>query len=188
VNPQMGKQFIPIPRDSSFVLYASYFYGTGTQKSDSVTIPRFGPYSLHTIVLFRTNDAVDPNRIFPIFADDSVRRLIAPKDSCYIRLINGLADYPQPTPQVNMYIDDINGSPFFKDKATGIASPVSFQEIRNYALMPAGSHQIILRSQADADPAHAFSAIQQFIPGEFYTIRLIGMKSDNTAAMNIDAE
>jgi hypothetical protein len=186
VNPQMRKQFIPIPQDSSFVLYASYFYGTGTQKFDSITIPPFKAYSMHTIVLFRTNESGDPNRIFPIFADDSVRRLTAPKDSCYIRLINGLPDYPQPTPLVNLYIDDINAPAFFKDKATGLPSPVSFQEIRNYVLMPAGQHQLFVRSQGNVTIFYQTS--QQFIPGEFYTIRMTGAKKDSTDQMNIDAE
>ena len=186
VNPQMRKQFIPIPPDSSLVLYASYFYGTGTQKFDSITIPPFKAYSMHTIVLFRTNDPGDPNRLFSVFADDSVRRLTAPKDSCYIRLINGLPDYPQPTPLVNLYIDNINAPAFFKDKTTGLPSPVSFQEIRNYVLMPAGSHQLFLRSQGDV--TQFYSTSQQFTTGEFYTIRLTGTKAEGTDQMNIDAE
>ncbi len=188
VNPQMSKEFVPIAQDSSLFLYASYFYGTGTQKFDSITIPGFKPYSMHTAVLFRTNEQGDPNRLFPVFADDSLRRVIAPKDSCYIRLINGLPDYPQPTPQVNLYIDDINAPALFKDKTNGLPSPVSFQEIRNYVLIPAGSHQLFIRSQADADPAHAYSTSQQFTAGEFYTIRLSGAKADGTDQMNIDAE
>ncbi len=141
---------------------------------------------MHTIVLFRTNDPGDPNRLFPIFADDSMRKVIAPHDSCYIRLINGLPDYPQPIPQVNMHIDNINAPGFFKDKATGLASPVSFQEIRNYVLMPAGSHQIFVRS--DGDITQSYSTTQQFVSGEFYTIRLSGSKTDGTDQLNIDAE
>jgi hypothetical protein len=186
VNPEMGKQFIPIPHDSSFVLYASYFYGAGIQKLDSITIPSFKPYSMHTIVLFRTNDSGDPNRIFSIFADDSTRSLTAPKDSCYIRLINGLPDYPQPIPLVNMYIDDINAPAFFKDKTTGLPSPVNFQDFRNYQLMSAGTHQIFVRSQSDL--SQSYHSTQLYVQGEFYTIRLSGSRRDSTDQINIDSE
>ncbi|MFI5264085.1 MAG: hypothetical protein ACHQM6_06190 [Candidatus Kapaibacterium sp.] len=186
VNPEMGKQYIPIQHDSSFVLYASYFYGVGLQKIDSITIPSFKPYSMHTIVLFRTNDPGDPNRLFPIFADDSTRRFIAPKDSCYVRFVNGLPDYPQPTPVVNMYVDDINAPAFFKDPTTGQPSPVSFQEFRNYLLMPVGSHHLFVRSPTDV--TQSYSTTQIFVQGEFYTIRLSGTKSDGTDQLNIDSE
>jgi len=185
-NPEMGKQLIPIQHEHSFVLYASYYYGIGTQKFDSITIPGFKPYSMHTIVLFRTNDPGDPNRLFPIFTDDSARKSDAPKDSCYVRFINGLPDYPQPTPSVNIYIDDINAPAFFKDPNTGLPSPVSFQELRNYELMPIGPHRIYVRSPADV--TQSYWKDQSFVQGHFYTIRLSGIKSDGTDQLNIDSE
>ena len=188
VNPEMAKQFIPINHDSTLVLYASYFFGTGTgtQKFDSLTIPPRKPYSMTTIVLFRSNDASDPNRIFPIFADDSLRKLEAPSDMCYIRLINGLPDFPQPSPTVNLHIDAINAPAFFKDAATGLPSPVSFQEIRNYELMPAGQHMIWVRSETDISQEYHTS--QQFVQGQFYTIRLTGSKAETTDQLSVDSE
>ena len=186
VNPEMRKQFIPVPHDSSILLYAGYFYGTGSPKIDSLTIPPLLPYSMTTIALFRTTDVNDPNRIFAVFADDSVRKLLAPKDSCYVRLINNLPDYPQPSPSVNLYIDDINSQALFKDDKTGVPSPVNYREIRNYILMPAGSHQIFVRSQSDV--SQSFSASQQFIQGQFYTLRLTGLKADGTAQLAVDTE
>ena len=186
VNPEINKQFIPINHDSTIILYASYFFGTGTQKFDSITIPPRKPYTMTTIVIFRSNDPGDPNRLFPIFADDSVRKFIAPKDSCYVRLINGLPDYPQPNPSVNMHIDDIHAPAFFKDMTTGQPSPVNFQEIRNYVLMPAGQHQIWVRSETDI--SQFYTSSQLFIPGQFYTIRLTGSKADGSDQLNIDSE
>ena len=179
VNPEMRKQFIPVNHDSTVELYASYFFGTGTQKFDSLTIPPRKAFTMTTIVLFRSNDAGDPNRLFPIFADDSTRKFIAPKDSCYVRLINGLPDYPQPSPTVNMHIDDINAPALFKDM-------VNFQEIRNYVLMPAGQHTIFVRSETDI--SQSYSATQLFVPGQFYTIRLTGSKAEATDQISIDSE
>ncbi|MDP4221102.1 MAG: hypothetical protein Q8916_09895 [Bacteroidota bacterium] len=186
VAPEMRKQFIPIPPDTALLIYATYFYGTGSQKVDSLTIPKRKPFSMATIVLFRTNDAGDPNRLFPIFADDSTRKLTPPKDSCYIRLINGLPDFPQPTPAVNLHIDDINAPAIFLDPITGLPTPVNFQEIRNYVLIPAGLHKVFVRSESDA--SQYYSATQQFTSGQFYTIRLIGSKIDGTDQLSIDAE
>lgn len=186
VNPEMRKQFTPIPHDSTILLYAGYFYGTGLQKVDSVTIPLLSPYSLTTIALFRTEDPNDPNRLFAVFADDSVRRLLAPKDSCYIRLINGLPDYPQPSPSVNLYIDDINSQPLFKDNVTGLPSPVNYREIRNYILIPAGNHDIWVRSESDV--SQAVRGSQQFVQGQFYTLRLTGSKAEGTAQLTVDIE
>ncbi len=186
VNPEMNKQFVPVNHDSALVLYANYFFGTGTQKFDSLTVPARKPYTMTTIVLFRSNDPGDPNRIFPIFADDSVRKLIAPKDSCYVRLINGLPDYPQPSPTVNMHIDDINAPPLFKDITTGQSSPVNFQEIRNYVLMPAGQHTIFVRSETDISQEYHSTLL--FVKGQFYTIRLSGSKGEGSDQLSIDAE
>lgn len=186
VNPEMQKQFIPVMHDSTLLLYANYFYGTGTQKFDSLAVPPLKSYSMTTIVLFRTNDPGDPNRLFAVFADDSVRRLTAPKDSCFVRLINGLPDYPQPSPTVNLHVDDINAPSFFRDISTGISSPVNFEEIRNYVLMPAGFHKIFVRSESDI--SQSYSASQQFIEGQFYTIRLTGSKLDGSDKLTIDTE
>ncbi len=186
VNPQMRKQFIPVLHDSTLVLYANYFFGSGTQKLDSLTIPPLKSYSMTTVVLFRTTDVNDPNRIFPIFANDSVRMLEAPANFCYVRLINGLPDYPQPSPSVNMHIDDINSPAFFKDNITGQPSPVNYQEIRNYVLMAVGQHNIFVRSESDI--TQSYSLTQQFLQGQFYTIRLTGSKADSTDQISIDPE
>ena len=186
VNPEMRKQFIPLIHDSTVVLYGNYFFGIGTPKNDSLTIPARKPYSMTTVVLFRSNDASDPNRLFPVFADDSLRKFIAPKDSCYVRFINGLPDYPQPSPTVNMHIDNINATPFFKYITTGQPTPVNFQEIRNYVLMPAGQHQIFVRSETDITQTYSTSAL--FVQGQFYTIRLTGSKAEATDQLSIDSE
>jgi hypothetical protein len=179
VQQTMRKQFIPIPHDTSFFLYANYFIDASTQKSDSIAIPKLKSYSMTTIVIFRTTDPGDPNRLFPIFGDDSLRRQIAPKDSCYVRLINGLPDYPQPIASVNMHLDDIHAPPFFKEE-------IPYQEIRNYVLMPAGSHQIFVRSESDI--TQSYSASQNFLQGQFYTIKITGRHADGTDQLTIDSE
>ena len=177
-SQQMGKQLNPVPHDSTFKLYASFFYGAGLQKSDSITIPPLKSFSMTTIAFFSTGDPGNPV-LFPVFADDSTRKLLPPKDFCYIRFINGLPDYPQPNPSVNMHIDDINAPTFFKDN-------VNYQELRNYVLLPAGNHTIYVRSETDI--TQSYSAPQTFYPGAFYTIRLIGKHADGTDQLVIDTE
>jgi hypothetical protein len=176
---QMGKQFTPVPHDSSFKLYASFFYGAGLQKTDSVTIPpTLKSYSMTTIAFFSTGDPANPV-LFSVFADDSARRFLPPKDFCYIRLINGLPDYPQPNPSVNMHIDDTHAPAFFKDN-------VNYQEIKNYVLLPAGNHTIYVRSETDI--TQSYSLTQQFDAGGFYTLRLFGHHADGTDQLVIDME
>ena len=177
----MTNEFLTVPHDSVFYLYASYFIDASTKKNDSIPIPRLKSYSMTTIVLFKTTDASDPNRLSPVFVDDSVRRNLAPNDSCYIRLINGVPDYPQPFPSVNLHVDDIHAPALFKDNA-------SYQEIRNYVVMPAGNHQIYVRSETDI--TQSYFASQQFIAGKFYTVRLTGRHNDTPATdqLTIDSE
>jgi hypothetical protein len=174
----MRKQFYPIPHDSEFYLYTTYFISAG-QKSDSIPIPSLKPYSMTTIALFKSSDPNDPDRLAPFFANDSLRKNIAPKDFCYVRLVNGLQDYPQPFPTVNMHLDDIHSVPLFK-------STVGYKEIGNYILIPAGNHTIFVRSETDA--SQSYSANQLFVSGEFYTVRLTGKHADQSDQLIIDTE
>jgi hypothetical protein len=180
VGPVMQNQFYPVPHDSAFYLYASYFIdATNTKKNDSIPVPKLKPYSLTTIALFKNNGISDFNRLSPVFSDDSVRKNLIPNNSCFVRLINGVPDYPQPFPSVNMHVDDINAPPLFKDN-------VSYQDIRNYVLIPAGNHQIFVRSETDV--TQSYSQSYQFMAGQFYTIRLTGKHTDSSDQLTIDAE
>ncbi|MEI8134174.1 MAG: hypothetical protein WCH46_03725 [bacterium] len=175
----MTKQFYPIPSDSTFFLYATWFFKSDSSKLDSVGIPRLRPFSMTSIAIYRTNDPNDPDRLFATFADDSTRSMLAPKNKCYIRLVNGLGDWPQPVATVNMHIDDVNAPPFFKDN-------VNYQDIRNYMLMPAGPHTIYVRSETD--PTISYYGLRDFLEGQFYTVRLTGSHAGSSDQLTIDAE
>jgi len=131
------------------------------------------------VLLLNNDTIVTPSYLSPVFADDSLRKNLAPKDSCYIRLVNGLQDYPQPFATVNMHIDDIHSAALFKNN-------VSYKEVGNYILIPAGNHQFFIRSETDITQSYPFT--QQFIAGQFYTIRLTGKHADQTDQLSVDAE
>jgi hypothetical protein len=179
VDKFMTNQFFPIPHDSTFYLLASYFTDVTNKKNDSIPIPSLKPYSMTTIALFKSNEPIDPNRLSPVFADDSLRKNLAPGGSCYVRLVNGLQDYPQPFATVNMHLDDIHAAPLFKNN-------VSYKEIGNYILIPEGNHQIFLRSETDI--TQSYTITQQFISGQFYTIKLTGKHADQSDQISVDAE
>jgi hypothetical protein len=178
--PQMTGEFIPIRRDTSLTIYADYYLGPGQPASDSISIPAdsLKPYSLHTIALFQSTDS-GSSRLLPFFADDSVKGQTPISGKAYLRIINGLPDFPQPIPSVNIYLDDPNGTPVFDTSAT-------YQEIRNYVPIPAGSHIVYVRSTSD--PTVLYQTTLKFLEGIFYTSRLNGRKSDNSDTFTIDTE
>ena len=178
VSTVMTKEFFAVPHDSTFVLYANYYFKPGMQKLDSITIPALKPFSMTTVAIFESGDTNNPV-LFPKFADDSARRKLPPPDSCSIRFINGLPDYPQPQALVNMHLDNINAPPLFP-------SQVIFSEIKNYIIIPAGIHTIYIRSETDITQSYSLSF--PFVAGEFYTARLIGRHADKDDQLIIDAE
>lgn len=181
-SSQIDQKYLPIRNDSPFVLYASYFTGLlpGTQHFDSITIPAdsLKSFSLTSILIFQTRDS----GIFPLFANDSLKKVNAPKGFCYFRFVNGLPDYPQPEPSVNIHLDNSDASPLFNNPP----GAVLYQEMRNYVLIPIGFHNVIARSEID--PTQFYSASLNFEEGHYYTARLVGIRALSTDKFIIDAE
>jgi hypothetical protein len=183
--PQMDLQYVPVRSDSSFTLFAEFNAGTfpGSLHHDSIFVPgdSLTPFSLRTIVVFQTRDTL----LFPYIVDDSMKKVVTEPGYCYIRFVNGLPDFPQPTPSVYIHLDGVNGTPVFKD-AGGNDEAISYQSVRNYAKMPAGGHTLFARSVTNQDDF--YTAALNFESGKFYTARLVGLKSNGTDVFVIDAE
>ncbi len=171
--------YVPTYNKQPFKLYATYFVGT-TSTLDSITVPADSllPNSLVTIALFEVVEG-GSSGLYKFFAIDSAKNTPPPADSCYFRFINALPDYPQPSPSVNIYIDDPNGTPIFP-------SSVTFTELRNYVLVKAGSHMIYVRSETN--PTVLYSTQQQLKAGRYYTSRLTGSKVGATDKFSVDGE
>jgi hypothetical protein len=182
----MTKEFVPIHSDSSLVLYTEYYIGPEFHV-DSLTIPSdsLTPLSLNTIALFQI-DQDGTTRIAPFFANDSLRKVVAPPGKTYFRFINGIADHPQPSPAVNLYLDDPQGKPLFLDNSGTTSRPINFLELRNYLLIPAGVHTIYVRK--DGDDAILYQSQKTFRAGGYYTAKLTGSKTVGNDAFAIDEE
>jgi hypothetical protein len=183
--PQMDLQYVPIKSDSSFTLYAEFTVGPfpGTTHRDSIVIlgDSLKPFSLNTVVVFQTRDT----RLVPIFANDSLKKTPSDLGKCYIRFVNGLPDFPQPTPSVFLHLDNAEGTPIFTD-AGGVDAPLPYQSLRNYVQITAGAHTIYARSVNSANDVYSRSL--NFEAGKYYTARLVGLKADGTDQFVIDAE
>ena len=177
---QTVKDYVPVRNDTSFVLYAEYYNGT-TKFEDSVSVPAdsFAANSLVSIALFQLSDGTGPIRLSPTFAYDSMKKVPPGEGTSYFRLTNGLADYPQPNPIVQVYLDDQNGSPLF-------TIPVTYQEIRNYVVIPSGQHTIYIKSSINGDLLYTLQ--KNFVSGLYYSGRLVGRKALGTDQLTIDTE
>jgi hypothetical protein len=181
---QMTSPYIPVGTDSAFKLFASYHINS-VGYLDSVSIPaeKLTPFSLTTIVLFETDGAVD-TALFPFFANDSAKKVPAPAGWCYLRLVNGLADFPTPQPAMNIHLDSITGPPLFMNGTND--APVYYQTVRNYVLVPAGNHNIFATNESDK--TQLYTSAQTFESGKYYTARLTGRKQSGTDQFVIDQE
>lgn len=177
---QTVKDYIPVRNDTSFTLYAEYYNGP-TKFIDSISVPAdsLASFSLTSIALFQVSDGSGESRLYPYFANDSMKNTPPVNGFCYFRLTNGLPDHPQPTPSVNAYLDDPDGTPLFTKSAT-------YQEIRNYVLIPSGQHTIYIKSSIDGQRLYTLQKL--FYSGVYYSGRMVGKKLLNSDQFVIDME
>lgn len=182
--PQMTSEYIPVRNDTSFKLYATFHTNTN-QFLDSLTVPAdsLSPFSLTTIVLFETNST--DTALFPYFANDSAKKVNAPPGMCYIRLVNGLADFPTPQPAMNLHLDNTTSPPLFTDPSGSDAS-VFYQSAHNYVLIASGTHTVYATNESDK--TQSYNITVDFKSGKYYTARLVGRKQNNTDMFVVDEE
>ena len=140
-----------------------YLFRTINTCYDSVPVPAYHTFnSLHTVALFR--DSLTDR--FAI-SDDSAKLHPAPAAKCYIRFVNGIAQYPPAAPQLYLDLDVLGQSPFLDG---GQPVPVAWGSLNDYTLIPAGIHTVFVR----AEQKSLGSTSQQFMPGSYYTVRACG--------------
>jgi len=168
--------YTPVKPDSSFTLYAHYQSSAGTPLVDSVVIPGdLEGGKLWTGVIYQTSD----NHLVYNFYDDSVKLQPATPGYGYIRFVNGLSDYPEPSPAVNLYVDTVNGTPLFENV-------VLYQDAHDYVPIKAGNHNVYVRGTADQNAIYQKPVL--VAEGGFYTARLTGSKSFGSDLFSIDPE
>jgi hypothetical protein len=148
---------------------------------DSITIPPFEPTEMYTCAIFGINDPESgQTKLAPGFSWDSLKVVPASEGKAYIRLINGLADYPTPSPAVTLKLKSANAEPLF-------AEPVPYSKIANYVEIPTGTYQLFL--SAPEESGNILNTVTLNVAeGGYYTAMVYGRKSENTAKFAVTVE
>ncbi|HET6512565.1 MAG TPA: DUF4397 domain-containing protein, partial [Candidatus Kapabacteria bacterium] len=173
-------EFIPIKPREALKLYA-FYYRNSVKTMDSILLPPFEPTEMYTCAVFGIEDPDNGTMTLePHFSWDSLRTVPPSAGKAYLRLINALADFPVPTPVVNLKIKSFADTAIF-------AQNVQYREIANYIEVPTGSYQIYLTVPGES--GYILNTVSQNIAeGAYYTAMVFGRKSDNTAKLFVGAE
>lgn len=173
-------EFIPVTPRQAMTLYAFYFKGS-TKIMDSILLPPFEPTEMYTCAVFGIEDpGSGETKLAPGFSWDSLKVVPASEGKAYLRLVNGLADYPTPSPTVNLKLKSSSAEPLFPE-------PVPYSKIANYVEIPTGTYQLFLAA-AD-EPGSILNIVALNVAqGAYYTAMVYGRKSDNTAKLAITVE
>ena len=155
-----SREYFAFKSDTSFMLHVNYYYQSQLIE-DSIIIPSLAPQSLQTVILFQP---IGTGMISTII-NDSAKMSPAPQGMAYVRFLNGLSDFPQPEPILNVFLDSAT-TPL-------LSRPVAYGDAHGYVLVPAGLHRITLRAIGTESPFR--SEQQAFREGGYYTARLSGL-------------
>ena len=176
---QSKNEFIPVPARAGKTVYAIYYRGN-VKTLDSIIIPPLEPTNLYTGAVFMSEDPDNGTaRLAPRFSWDTLKMVPAGEGRAYLRLINGLADFPVPAPRVNLHITSAVDSAIFPE-------PVDFRSIANYIEVPVGNYQLYL--SAPGEPGHFLAATMSAVQGGYYTAMVHGKKADNTLRLEVTRE
>lgn len=173
-------EFIPVKPREALKLYGFYYRGT-TKLMDSILLPPFEPTEMYTCAVFGIEDPENGSMALePHFSWDSLKTVPAGEGKAYLRLMNGLADFPVPTPVVNLKLKSFSDTAFFP-------VDVKYREIANYLEIPTGSYQVYLTVPGE-EGYILNSASINVAQGAYYTAMVYGRKSDNTARLQVLSE
>ena len=170
--------YLPLVPDSAVVYY---LFTDFTSSYASVPIPNLPANSINTCCLFK-----DSSQAMFWIANDSMKLHAAPAGQCYIRFVNGVANYPASGPTLFLDLDTFGHSAF--SDTTGnhgvpVAQPVQYGMMNNYSLIPAGSHLVFVR----ADQTQLLTTpIEGFQAGAYYTARVYGSYPNVGVAIDQD--
>jgi hypothetical protein len=169
VNSVSGSYF-PLRSDTSYLFYLSS--PTIPGWSDSLAIPILGN-TVNTLALFRFGDQTQPQRSI-----DSEKLTPPPLGYSYVRFINGISDGT-----ADFYLDlDTVGNPLFSSMV-----PIQDGQISPYVLVKTDrSHTLYLRTPGTTDVL--LTQLGNFENGSYYSVRAIGLLSENNARLVIDQE
>jgi hypothetical protein len=154
------REYHVMKSDSSMTIKANYFY-QGQPIEDSIILPSLVPHSLQSVILFQQQG----NGMIMSMISDSLKLVPPPKGFAYVRFINGLSNYPQPQPIVNVFLDDAT-EPL-------MPRPIAFGDAHGYVLVPEGVHELSVRAPGSTS---AFLDVQVLVlSGTYYTAKLTGL-------------
>jgi hypothetical protein len=177
--------FLPILADTPMTLYADFFVN-GIRYLDSINIGAQSQYSLTTAALF-VRETHDETTMNAVFVNDSARVVPAKAGECYVRFIDGMADYPASQPQLCLAFDSHDNSIWREGNQP---QPVwATSTILNYTLIPVGrgaTHHVLYATTTDGEVVDSVN--RTFTEGHYYTVRVWGRKAQNTNRMSVDEE
>jgi hypothetical protein len=173
-------EFIPVKAREALKLYTWYLRNS-VNVLDSILLPPFEPTEMYTCAIFGIEDPDNGTiTLEPHFSWDSLKVVRPSEGKAYLRLINALADYPVPTPVVNIKLKSVGDSVVFKED-------VKYREIANYVEIPTGAYQIYLT--VPGEQGYILNPVPQNIEeGAYYTAMVFGKKSDGTAKLQVTVE
>jgi hypothetical protein len=173
---------LPVKDSTAITLYADYVVD-GKPHLDEVTVyGALAASSLTTFALFLSDDNQGHATTIMVLMPDTAQRNPPPEGYAYLRFVNGMADAPNPTPQLYLNLDNATNSIF---KTGSQPKPVPFGEPENYALVPAGTHELITTSESGEQME---VTNQNFVSGGYYTARVLGRRSDGSDRLIVDDE
>ncbi len=173
-------EFIPVQARTAMKLYA-WYYRNSVYVLDSILLPPFDPTEMYTCAIFGIEDPENGSlTLEPRFSWDSLKVVPPAEGFAYLRLINALADFPVPTPVVNIKLKS------FADTAV-FPVDVKYREIANYVQIPIGAYQLYLT--VPGEEGYVLNSISQKIEqGAYYTAMVCGKKSDGSAKLLVTVE
>lgn len=173
-------EFIPVKAREGLRLYATYYRGS-TKLTDSILLPPFEPTQLYTCAIFGIEDIENGTMTLePHFSWDSLKTVPASQGKAYLRLLNGLADFPVPSPEVNVKLKSVSDSVLFP-------VDVKYREIANYVEIPVGAYQVYLTAPGESGSILNTATINAN-QGSYYSAMVFGRKSDGTAKFQVLGE
>lgn len=177
--------FVPIDDSVGVTLYPDY-YVNSVRYLDSINIGVRPPYSLSTVALYVRENHDGTNRINAVVVDDSARIQPPPPHMCYVRFLNGMADYPS-QPYLFLGYDNAKNS-VWHDGTTPIGA-LATNDVLNYTLLQTGAGSTQHKLYATTyDGEIVDSVTRNFTEGHYYTVRVWGRKSNQTNRMSVDEE
>ncbi len=173
----------PVPDSMAFTVYCHYTIATKS-FDDSLPVPALPAHAERSYIFFAYQNP-DTKAYFlqTTACDDSMKNIPAPSGYCYLRVMNGVNDFPTPRSQVYVYLNGSDTS-LFTDPVTKAKIPLAYGDVQNYKLIKAGDITIDVKDDA-GNLVHPTASRTTFA-GQYYTLRRSGSHADGTDKIVLD--